>query len=120
MQGSEKKEGPGPSFLYPKNNRLRAHLRLMAECANLDPQWLAECLERTADLPMPRLRECINCRSLIPISDYGLDSRDTPERLCTPCRAEIPVREKARKGTCPSLLGAEVGMPVSFSTGLRS
>ena len=87
-------------FLYPKNDEVREHLRLTAECANLDPQWLAECLKRFAGLPMPRLKECINCRSLIPIPDYrpGL-SRHTRTPL-QPCRAEVPIREKARKRTC--------------------
>jgi hypothetical protein len=46
-------------FLDPRNDEVHEYLRLTPECANLDPQWLAKCLERTAGLPMPRLRKCI-------------------------------------------------------------
>jgi hypothetical protein len=46
-------------------------------------------------------RECINCRSLIPVSDYGLDYRGIPERLCKPRRAAVAVQEKAEMEPAP-------------------
>lgn len=88
-------------FLYPSDDEVREHLRLTAECANLDPLWLAECLKRTANLPVPRLKECTKCKALIRLSDYGIDHRGERERYCKLCRAATPVHEKARKRTCP-------------------
>ena len=56
---------------------------------------------------MPRLKECINCRSLIPNQTNRLDNRGTLERLCKPCRNEVSIREKARRGALLLPLRAE-------------
>ena len=70
-------------FLYGRND----HFHRLAECAQLDRDWLRECLARTVDVPMPALRICRRCKS--PIPHEGMAGR-----YCITCREVVPFYPK--------------------------
>jgi hypothetical protein len=84
-------------FLYPRNDQRRFHLLRTAECAGMDPHWLRECLDRTANSLAPELRKCPKCGSPVLLDEnFGTDYRGRRERYCAPCRAATPVKPTLR------------------------